>query len=334
MATEAEILQALRAGLPRDVGRARIVEGADGGEYLTALARLFALVSDRCVTDGIGSAYFLTAERGAHATCTAALTITTLVGVVLLAGAKFRSVDGRIYVTMTDLFFGIGTTTETVTVAGEWAGAGYDVAVGEVTEYVEGSWVLASNWLPTAAPTIVSLTNTTEAANGRFATLDILARNRGVYAAESEPTEALRRRAWERPWASTPVDIVRLATLVFWESVPTATAPYTEVQLLEPMDAGPAYDAETAYDDAVAGGPEAWYVPTGAWFAVFLPDIGEQTELGAYDEEVAYDDPGDPAWDEWDATRAAIWFAVENAVNAARAGGVTAFFFLGDPPTL
>lgn len=328
-----DFLQALRSGLPRDVVRARIDEGADGGEFLQALAELFAVVSQTANVEGLGAAYYLTAERGAHATCSVNLTITSPVGVTLLAGAKFRAPDGRIYTSMTDRPFGPGTTTQPVVVAGEWSGAGYDVVAGEVSEYAEGSWVLTSTWAPIAAPVIVAVANTTAATNGRFATLDMLARNRGVYAAEAEDAASLRRRAWERPWASTPADIVRLATLVFWDSQPTATAPYTQVQLLEPMDTGPAYDAETAWDDAVVGGPEAWYVPTSAWFAVFLPDIGEQTKLGAYDEEVAYDDPGDATFDEWDAARAAIWSAVANAVNAARAGGVAAFFYLGDPPT-
>lgn len=333
--TSDELVQVLKAGLPRDVVRARLVEGADGQEFLLALADLFALVSDRANVDGLGSAYFLTAERGAHATCTVDLTVTTVSGKTLLAGARFRAPDGRAYVSMADQPYGPGTNTHTIAVAGEWAGAGYDVAAGEIQEYVSGDWILSSTGAATTAPTIDAVSASTEAANGRFATLDMLARNRGVYAGEAEPTETLRRRAWERPWAATPADIVRLATLVFWESQPTATAPYQEVVLYEPMDASPAYDEESAYDDAVAGGPEAWYVPgAGAWFAVFLPEIEELTVLGAYDEGVAYDDFNDPAFDEWDAERAAIWSAVMAAVEAARAAGVKAFFYIGDPPSL
>lgn len=334
MATQEELLDVLRSSLSRDIAAARIDGTEDGAEFMTALAELFAAVSLRAVEQGVGDAYILTAPRGQKAASTISVQVTTASAVTLAAGSTFSASDAgdAVYSSISDVAFTAGTSTESVDVVAVWSGAGLNGDAGEIDTVDDAAFFDAAGLEFT--PASVSVVGTSPAADGgRFAALDLLARGRGVIASASEDAETLRRRAWEEPIGPTPADIVRIASLVFWESGPDSAAPYDEVGIIDPQTSSATWDDAWAWDDSVDGGPLAWWTPRAPWFAIFLPDVYAQQILPDYGNELAYNDSTSAAWDETDAALAAIWSAVRSAVDAARAAGVRFDVFVGSAPT-
>ena len=330
------LLAAWRATAPRDQVEA-FASGADGYEIPQSLAAVMARAG-QAVEFGLEGAYYLTAPRGSYATGVVLVTAVVAVDTVLLAGARCATADGRAYVSTADVLFTAALPTRRVPVRGEYHGAGYDSDGGaEPSQWISGHWTVGGAEVAAPASVVVAGTGLPADAvtGGNFGLLDILARDRGVYAAAGEPEESLRQRAWGRPYAVTPADIARLATLTLWASGPTATPPYQAVALVEPQD------VDTAWDDGIAGGDGvAWgdadlaWVARQPWVALFLPLLDSQEAVASWTDEIAWGDGGaGAAWSDDDEVLLGIYASVREAVERARAGGVQAFFFLGAVPT-
>jgi hypothetical protein len=267
--------------------------------------------------------YFLSAWRGQKSGGTARVRANATK--TLASGAKFRSYDGRVYATRREYAFTAGVY-RIINLYGLWDGPNYDiVAEDEIEAYVSGLWIDPTTRQQTTAPTEVLVSSSQPFINGRYATLDMLARNRGVFPIAGETREQLRDRAWSPPYTITPEAILREGTLAFWASQPSATAPYTEVELLEPLDAGWALDDDFGWEDT-----DAYWVPTGAWFDLFLPGLNAQEDLTAFDDATAWTD--DWTWDSGQPVLEAIYDGTIQKVQQIKAGGVRAWFFIGDTP--
>ena len=320
MATKAELIAVIQGALPQGVSWAQD-SGLGGYEVVESLADLFEIVSTGCALVHEG-AYILTAPKAQYAYGTADVTASaTATAKTLYAGAEFIAVDGRVYVSRSDTAFAAAQDTKTVNIRSKWRGSNYEAPVDWLEEYNSKN----DDWSTGTAPTTVTVDSSTVMSGGSFAFLEMLGRNRGVFSSYGEPVGTLRERIRRGLNKVTPAGIQRLASQTFWQAEGlVATPPYTDVELFERQDAW-AVDDDAAYDDV-----DSCYVPSNAWFAVFIPEIESQETIAAHDDEVAYDD--EAAYDDDDVTLLGLYAAVEEAVRLAKAAGVAVDFYLGSAP--